>query len=165
MIKIQVRGVEALQAFLKSVPRGTMKTAIEAAAVYFIGDDGHGLKHLAPYKYVTRKSAYGFSFFTDKQRRWFFWALKSGRINPGSGERSGATADGWKYKLLAGGYQARLENATQGAKYVQGDKTQARQPKKVGHRKTSAVISTNTQGAIRASNQAVQRWLREHRGK
>lgn len=165
MIKIQVRGIPELREFLKELPRGTKKAAIEAAALYLIGNDSHGLKHLAKYKYVTRKAAYGVSFFTERQRRWFFWALHSGRINPGSGFRSGETAGGWKYKLTNNGYQAQLINATRGAKYVQGDDTQARQPAKVGHRKVSNVISTNIQGAMRASSQAVERWIKENKPK
>lgn len=165
MIKIQVRGIEELQNFLKELPRGTKRAAIEAAAEYLIGNDSHGLKHLAKYKYVSRKAAYGVTFFTDRQRRWFFWAMRSGKINPGSGYRSGATSEGWQYKLTNNGYAAQLRNATQGAKYVQGDDTQARQPAKVGHRKVSAVISTNIQGAMRASSQAVERWIKKNEPK
>lgn len=162
MIKIKVRGIEELKQFLADLPRGTMRDGIKAAGEYLIGNDAHGLKHLVKYKYVSRKSAYGVTFFSDKQRRWFFWALGEGIINPGADNRTGNTADGWHYSTSANGYQAKLYNDTQGAKYVQGDATQARQPAKVGHRKVSDVISTNINGAIQAAERAVQKWINEH---
>lgn len=162
MIKVQVRGIEELKKFLKELPRGTMRDGIKAAGEYLIGDDRHGLKHLVKYKYVSRKSAYGVTFFSDKQRRWFFWALGEGLINPGVDNRTGNTAAGWKMKTTNNGYAAKLYNETQGAKYVMGDDTQARQPAKVGHRKMSDVISTNINGAIQAAERAVQKWINEN---
>ena len=107
-VKFKVRNVEAVQSFLRSVPRGVLKVALEAFTEYIVGNDAHGLKHNDPYRYVTRKSAYGVSFFTDKQRRWFFWALRTGQIDPGSGTRTGKTSEAWKAVPSAGGYQYKI---------------------------------------------------------
>ncbi len=158
-VKFKVRGVEAVQSFLKSVPRGALKVALEAFTEYIVGNDAHGLKHNEPYKYVTRKSAYGFSFFTDKQRRWFFWALSTGQIDPGSGKRTGETSKAWKAVPLASGYQFKITNNTAGGFYTRDDAGQARQPAKVGWRKVSQVLADNYLGGIRAAVAAVKRYL------
>jgi hypothetical protein len=161
-VSVKVRGVEELRQFFKELPRGTMRDAIKAATEYLIGNESHGLKHLVNYKYVSRKSAYGVTFFSDRQRRWFFAALADGRINPGVDNRTGKTSAGWTYSTTNNGYQTKIYNETQGAKYVQSDAWQARQPAKVGHRKVSDVISTNIKGAMQAAERAVQKWIDEH---
>ena len=158
-VKFKIRNVEAVQSFLRAIPRGVLKVALEAFTEYVIGDDRHGLKHNEPYKYVTRKSAYGFSFFTDKQRRWFFWALNTGQIDPGSGVRTGQTSDGWTYTTSSNGYQYTITNSTPGAYYTRDDYGQARQPAKVGWRKVSDVLAANYLGGIRAAIAAVKRYM------
>jgi len=162
-VKFRVRGVEAVQAFLRSVPYGATKVALQAFSEYIVGNDAHGLKHNETYKYVTRKSAYGFSFFTDKQRRWFFWALKEGVINPGSGERTGETSAAWKAEPRNDGYRYTITNNTAGGFYTRDDKGQARQPAKVGWRKVSAVLAANYLGGIRAAIFAVNEYLKGKR--
>lgn len=158
-VSFRVRNVKAVQSFLASVPRGVLKVALEAFTEYIVGNDSHGLKHNDPYKFVTRKSAYGFSFFTDKQRRWFFWALNSGRIDPGSGKRTGASSEGWKMQPLNNGYSYKIINNTPGGYYTRDDYGQARQPAKVGWRKVSAVLADNYLGAIRHAVAAVKEYL------
>jgi len=162
-VKFRVRGVEAVEAFLRSVPYGATKVALQAFSEYIVGNDAHGLKHNETYKYVTRKSAYGFSFFTDKQRRWFFWALKEGVINPGSGERTGETSAAWKAEPRNDGYRYTITNNTAGGFYTRDDKGQARQPAKVGWRKVSAVLAANYLGGIRAAIFAVNEYLKGKR--
>ena len=160
-IRFKVRGDEKVQAFLKSLPRGTMRTALDAIAQWLIGDSQKGLMHPEPYKYVSRKSAYGFAFFTDKQRRWFFWALGEGIINPGQNNRTGNSTGAWTYKPTETnkGYSYVLMNDTPGAYYTRSDKGQARQPAKVGWLKVSAVVAKNMAGALRAARAAVKLYL------
>jgi hypothetical protein len=162
-IKVRVRGIEELKAFFAELPSAVRRVAVQEAAKYLIGDQSHGLKHLVAYKYVTRKSAYGVSFFSEKQRRYVMARIREKSITPGTANRTGATSAGWGYKSTGGGYGAILYNDTKGAEFTQGDTTQARQPAKVGHRKVSDVISTNINGAIQRANQAVQRWINSHR--
>jgi hypothetical protein len=159
MINLRVRGVEQLKDFFAALSVEMRKIAVREVAEYLIGDDNHGLKHLVKYKYVSRKKAYGQTFVSDKQRRFVMAAIKDGRIKPGQNNRTGATSEGWDYKTTGGGYGAQIYNGTQGAKYVQGDDTQARQPALVGHRKVTDVISTNIKGAILRAEQALQRWI------
>ena len=158
-IKFRIRNVEAVQSFLRAIPRGAVKVALEAFTDYVIGDESHGLRHADPYKFVTRKSAYGFSFFTDKQRRWFFWALKTGKIDPGSGKRTGESTAAWKAVPRNDGYRFTVQNNTAGGYWTRHDKKQARQLGKVGWRKIMTVLADNYKGGIRHAVAAVKAYL------
>jgi len=158
-VNFRIRNVKAVQDFIKSVPRGAVRVALKAFSEYILGNDQHGLRHNEPYKYVTRKSAYGVSFFTEKQRRWFFWALNTGQIDPGSGKRTGETSRAWKAEPRNDGYRYTMTNNTPGGYYTRDDYGQARQPAKVGWRKVSAVLTANYAGAIRAAVAAVKAYL------
>ena len=158
-IKFRIRNVEAVQSFLRAIPRGAVKVALEAFTDYVIGDESHGLRHADPYKFVTRKSAYGFSFFTDKQRRWFFWALKTGKIDPGSGKRTGESTAAWKAVPRNDGYRFTVQNNTAGGYWTRHDKKQARQLGKVGWRKIMTVLVDNYKGGIRHAVAAVKAYL------
>ena len=162
-IKFRIRNVEAVQSFLRAIPRGAVKVALEAFTDYIIGDESHGLRHADPYKFVTRKSAYGFSFFTDKQRRWFFWALKTGKIDPGSGKRTGESTAAWKAVPRNDGYRFTVQNNTAGGYWTRHDKKQARQLGKVGWRKIMTVLADNYKGGIRHAVAAVKKYLADYK--
>jgi hypothetical protein len=90
------------------------------------------LKEYPAYRYVSRVAAYGRSFVSDKQRRWFFWALDAGIIHPGQSNRTGTLGRGWEIKQT-GPKQIDLVNAVPYAKFVQGTaQEQARQPSMAG---------------------------------
>lgn len=158
-IKFRIRNVEAVQSFLRAIPRGAVKVALEAFTDYIIGDESHGLRHAEPYKFVTRKSAYGFSFFTNKQRRWFFWALKTDKIDPGSGKRTGESTAAWKAVPRNDGYRFTIQNNTAGGYWTRHDRKQARQLGKVGWRKIMTVLADNYKGGIRHAVAAVKAYL------
>ena len=162
-IKFRIRNVEAVQSFFRAIPRGAVKVALEAFTDYIIGDESHGLRHADPYKFVTRKSAYGFSFFTDKQRRWFFWALKTGKIDPGSGKRTGESTAAWKAVPRNDGYRFTVQNNTAGGYWTRHDKKQARQLGKVGWRKIMTVLADNYKGGIRHAVAAVKGYLQKNK--
>lgn len=151
-MKVRMSGVEEIQAFIKRlVPRGMKKAAMFAVAEYIIGNDSHGLRHEPGYKYVTRKSAYGFTWFTERQRRWF-WA--NGGPDMIGNNRTGAIKDGWDFTDQGGWDRVQLMNNAPGVQWVMGDK-QARQPAKVGWRKAADVVQSNLAGALRHARAAV----------
>lgn len=51
-----------------------------------------------PQNYVTRKQAYGQTFQSDRQRRWFFAALNSGEINVPY-QRTGHLGEAWQWDM------------------------------------------------------------------
>jgi hypothetical protein len=156
MIKISARGIEEFNAFLKDLPKGTIKVGLAALADWMIGAPGRALRHMEPYKYVSRKRAYGQTFQSEKQRRWF-WA--NGGPDMIGNNRTGATANAWTSKATNSGYGVTLENPSEGAKHIWGDDTQAAQPAAVGHRTAGEKIKSNTKAAIRHMLAAVRAFL------
>jgi len=69
---VRLRKSPGFDKFFESLPRMSRGLAVNAASEYVIGDERHGLKHEPKYLYVSRTTAYGQPFSSDKQRRWFF---------------------------------------------------------------------------------------------
>ena len=157
MIEFDVKGVEEVNAFLKSIPLGATKEVTKAFGEYIIGNDQHGLRHYPPYRKVTRKQAYGVSFFSDKQRRWFFANLKDHIDIPY--RQTWQLKDGWKLNYPSKN-QATIKNRVPYASLVMGDVGQNRMAAKKGWRKVSKVVADNIKGAMRMANFALDRWLK-----
>jgi hypothetical protein len=156
-MKWDPRQLAKIEKMLNDLPKGAKSIVIPAINEYIIGDESHGLKHEPGYNYVDRTSAYGFPFFTDKQRRWFFWALNSGEINPGQDNRTGRFSAGWKTRGDL--YRQTIYNDVPYGKYLMSE-GQARQPAKVGWRKISEVVKSNMKGAIRHAYAALAKWFK-----
>lgn len=154
----RVRNLEKVQKYLLSLPRGVVRVALAALSEYLLGNEQHGLKHSDPYKYVSRKSAYGVTFFTEKQRRWF-WA--NGGPDMIGNNRTGESSKAWRAEPRNDGYRYTLINETRAAYYTRNDYGQARQPAKVGWRKVSQVVKDNLAGAFRHAMAAVNKYLKE----
>lgn len=160
MIGFNMRGQEDVNKFLKSLPHGTMRVAVAAFTEYILGNNNHGLKYNPPQKKVTRIQAYGESFVSDKQRRWFFANLNDGTLDIPSA-RTGKLSEGWK--IYGSDYQKKIVNKVPYSPYVQGF-TQSRMSKLGGWHPWPEVITSNMKGAMQAARQAVNRWLKT-RGK
>lgn len=164
---ITTRGIPEAIAYLNKVGYMSQRVVGGWISHYLIGDEqgplvgnaSHGLAHYPPYKVVSRERAYGQTFQTEKQRRWFFWAKASGLINPWTNQRTGAMANAWRADPT-GANAWRISNPTEAAKWTMGNATQANQPNLVGWRKVSEVLSTNINGAIRFASQKLARYLK-----
>jgi hypothetical protein len=89
---------------------------------------------------ITRAQAYpetGDGFFSVKQRKWFFWALNSGRINVPY-HRTQDMRKAWK--KYGSGKNVMVANETQAAVFTMDDERQARFSKLVGWKKTADII-------------------------
>ena len=86
---------------------------------------------------ITRKQAYGVSFFSDKQRRWFFANLDNLDIPY---NRTHKTSDGWA--IINTGDGRTLENKSPNAWRVYGEK-QPRILGLIGWRKLSDILKSN----------------------
>lgn len=160
MIGFKVRGVEEIQAFLKTVPHGSKKAIIEAFEYWYIGRPDKALRHYEPYKYVKPFRSYSSDpEKAARQRAWIFAHLDI----IGQNNRTGKTADSWKSTPLGKGYNIRIENTSEGAKHIWGDDTQTRHQKAVGHRKPSSKISSNLASALRHARKAVREFLNRKR--
>jgi len=172
-VRFSIRGIDKVKAYLASVPRGTMRVALDAIARWLIGDSQGGLMHPEPYKYASRAKAYGYTgakfkngarvpagYFSAKQ---FFYvaAITHGFTDRGS-KRTSESSDAWTYKPTETnkGYSYRLINDTPGAYYTRDDYGQAQQPANVGWLKVSKVVAKNIAGALRAAIAAVNAHLK-----
>lgn len=155
MITIKVRGIEELKRFLADLPRGTIRTGIAASSEYLVGDATHGLKYY-PAR-ISHGEGNPYQWQSDKQRRAFFATDGFGRGIPT--KRTFELRNGWDWKPLNNGYQAKIFNTADYAQFVQGDDQQR------GHRadkwrQVDKIISTNIDGAIRAAAEAVIRYIK-----
>lgn len=145
MIKVNLTNHKSVVAFIKSLPVTFRKVGMMAITEYIIGDETHGLKKEPGYKYVTRKSAYGVTFFTEKQRRWF-WA-NGGPAMIGN-NRTHQLRDDWDFTDAGNWKSVRIFNETPGGEWVMGDQ-QARQPAKVGWRTATSISLSQLPAAIK----------------
>lgn len=159
----KIRGVEEWMAYLKTVPRGTVRVALRAIVEWVIGTPQRGLKHYQAYKYVPRARAYRPTFKSDKQRRYVMAAIREGRIDPGVPHRTGRTQRGYVAVESNNGYRMSVVNKEIGAYYTRDDEGQARLNALAGWRKTMDVIATNIDGAMRHARAAVNQWLKSRK--
>jgi hypothetical protein len=154
MLKFQTRGLDEFKGYIGGLERGLRGKVTVWISEWLIGNGQRGLKHYPPYKYVTRKSAYGRAFKTEKQRRYVMAKIRSGEIAPGYPHRTGNLQRGW---TMAGeGTKTTIENATPYAGYVMGNDEQTKMHRKIGWRKVADIISTNIAGAIKHAESMIK---------
>ncbi len=133
--------------FIALQTRAGAVVAAHSIADYLVGDGTHGLKHYPPYKYVTRRRAYGKPFVSDKQRRFVMANIRSGKFTPGYPKRIGQLQRGWKVK--GKGSNPTIYNDVPSVLPVMGDFTQSNHERLVGWRMVSPIIDANLNGALR----------------
>ena len=131
-ITIDIVGEEVVFDLLAKLPTEVQDAAIEEAYKYLLDV----LRAYPPRRYITRVSAYGTPFFTDRQRKWFFAALNSGEIDVPYRRTQGL---GRAWKKHGFGQNAMLVNPTPGAEYVMGEK-QSRHEAMVGWKTTDQIV-------------------------
>ena len=148
MIQITVSNINQWVAFLKTVPPGAKRIAIKAFSFFMLPF----LREYPAYKYVTRKSAYGMTWFSEKQRRWF-WA--NGGPSMIGNNRTFAIQKAWR---IEEGNTYHIVNDAPGVGYVMGH-AQANQPRLVGWRTAWDIVRSNMAEGIAAAQAAVNAWL------
>lgn len=154
MFKINLRGLDEVKQLLKDAPKGIKGAAINAAADYLIGNGNRGLKKYPPYKWITRKSAYGQTFVSDKQRRFVMAQIREGKIAPGAPHRTGNFQRSWEKR--GNSTQTRIVGELPHSSWPD------RLAQKVGWRKIEEIIESNMKGAMQAANRVVAAWIKAH---
>jgi len=108
----------------------------------------------ATYRYVSRKDAYGVSFFSEAQRRKVMAMLRSGEIRVPY-HRTQAMRRGWKQ--IGSGVKSIVANETPGVEYVMGDNEQSRHEAAVGWKTVGVVIKEHNQRIDRVANATAQK--------
>ena len=172
-VNFKVRNIAAVQSFLRSVPRGVLKVALEAFTEYIVGNADHGLRHTEPYKYASRKAAYGVTgatfkngkpvpagYFSKEQYFYVMAKIAKGEITPGTPRSNrGESSKTWKMIPKQGGYNYAIVNDNPSQYWARDDYGQPRQIGNTNWRKVSKVLADNYLGAIRAAVTAVKRYL------
>ena len=134
-ISIEVIGLEDLMNRIKMLPTETQKLILDDVGEY----SRKTLAELqAKYKYVSRKQAYGVSFFSAKQRAYVMAAIRRGDITIPY-RRTGTLAGGWRVQRGSKDY-ATITNNVPYAPYVQGI-MQSRHEKLVGWKRVVDIIA------------------------
>lgn len=143
---VTIVGLDELTRKLSNLPRFAIDAAADETAKYLL----NVFKQYPPVKRVSRKAAYGRSFQSARQRRWFFWALDAGAVHTPY-RRTQATQRGWK--IIGSGSELIVANETDGAYYSMDDQGQARLNKLVGWKKTGDIVRERS-GEIRRKAEA-----------
>ncbi len=153
MFSLKTRGIPELQDMFKEMPRHLRGVATEAASDDLVGDGNRGLRRYPSYKYVSRTSAFGKPFVSNKQRRYVMMMIRSGRIEPG-------------YPHRTGNYQRSIHRTGSGvSSRIVGDLPHEgwpnRQAKRIGWRDWDEIASTNIVHMTQAAERAVAAWLKQ----
>ena len=149
LIGIDVRGLKELDSLFQQAPDAVQDAINVAVGDYLV----NVLRAYPPQQYVSRKAAYGQTFFSDRQRRWFFAALRSGDLQI-PGKRTQTLAQGWK----------RLDdlvyNEVEYAKFVMGEDEQSRHEAMVGWLTTDQVVQQRATRIVEIGQAAAKKAIR-----
>jgi hypothetical protein len=134
MIGIEIQGIAAVQAALaKASSPQVMHALTQDAGEYMRGQ----LRKYPAYQYVSRARSYGKPFQSERQRRWFFAALRSGELMLPY-RRTNALKQGWQLTRF-GENDLLLTNEVSYAKFVQ-QSPQARMMIYIGWRSQETIV-------------------------
>lgn len=154
-VDVQVSGIESvLEKLLQIESPATQRAVMQDVGHYIQGK----LKRYPPYQYVSRKSAYGVTFFTDKQRRWFFAALRSGELQIPY-PRTRTLRNQWVVADAPGG-DVVVRNFTPYVKHVQQESTQSRMMQKRGWQTEVQIVRENAAGIAQTANESYNRYIK-----
>ncbi len=134
---VDIQGLEQVQRALKSLSPEIVDAASDDLAKYLL----NVLRMYPPKKNVTRKQAYGQTFQSDKQRRWFFANLNEGNINVPY-NRTQNMASAWT--VTGKGMKTIITNDTEAARWTMSE-DQSRHEKLVGWEKISTILEKRAQ--------------------
>jgi len=157
-IGLDVQGLDNLKSLLKDLPEYAQDFVVEDVADYLL----NVLRMYPPQKSVTRKAAYGVSFFTDKQRRFFFAALADGSINVPY-RRTQALSRGWK--KVGSGRNLIIANETPHAGLVMGGQTeQSRHARAIGWKEAGEIAKERADRITKIAEAAAAKAIKKAGG-
>lgn len=111
-----------------------------------------------PWQKVTRARAYGRTFETRRQQRYFFWALAQGVIRVPY-QRTGDMGRTWR--IVGDGQSSFIANESQGAVFTMGNETQANLHTIMGWRTVSTRLQENRRRIIHRGNAGAREAIRK----
>ena len=162
-LSIRVRTTPTnLTAVISNAPRLARGEMTYQGAKALVGTKRKGLKHYPPYKHIRRKKAFGKTFKSPEQQRWFFWALKANKIKPGTDNRTGDLSDAWK--AIRKGAKSTIINDQDYATFAHGRPGkghigQSRLMRLGGWKTVDQKIKANEKAMVQAAERALKKYL------
>lgn len=157
-VGVDVRGIPELQRKLESLGPIVQGAVVDEVSKYLLGV----FKKYVPENHEpTRAQAYpetGDGFFSDKQRRWFFWALRTGRLQLPY-HRTRGMERGWVQ--LGRGAKSIIINETAAAYYTMDDQGQARYSKLVGWKTVGQIIAERQKAILAAADVGAKKGIKQ----
>jgi hypothetical protein len=157
-VGIDIQGLTELQGKLSRAIPSVQDSIVEQVAGYVVKVMQ---EQPTPNHSITRAQAYpetGDGFFTDRQRKWFFWALRTGKIHVPY-TRTQEMRKAWK--VYGKGKNAIVANETQAAVFTMDDERQARFSKLVGWETAGAKLKARSAQIIRQAEIGAKNGLRK----
>ncbi len=154
-IGVEVQGLAELKTKLDALPAVVQDYVVDEVTKYYLNVFRDSQP---PPNYVTRKAAYGVTFFTPRQRRWFFAALRDGTIDVPY-RRTGGLRKSWRQ--VGSGARSFIVNDSPGAPFVVGDDTQSRHEKLVGWFRTNELMEQRIERAMKIADGATKKAIKK----
>lgn len=153
-IAIDIENDEVIAKELASIAKGELRdAAADELSDYLL----RVLRHYPSYRRVTRKQAYGVTFFSPQQRRAFFAKLNSGEISVPY-KRTQALSKGWH--RLGEGEKTLIANEVPHAKFAYGDPKQANLLRLIGWKTLPEIIRERIAEGMRRADAAVKKRIK-----
>lgn len=155
--------IEGLEELLRRIQ--TLQKMREVTAALLAG--GAHLKTqmqvYPPQAHLTRKSVYGQSFQSDRQRRWFFWALARGALTVpyrrGQSAGSRNLKQQWTVVASNSGLTVEIGNSTPYGPLMQSAVMQGRMAKAAGWQTDQQVLDRDGPKAVDFVKNQIQQTL------
>ncbi len=159
VLNVRVTGIKEIQAKLKKLPGVIVRDCELAVANYMLNQ--LVTKEIPPYKKVTRRSVYGVPFASDKQRRWFFFALSHGMIDVPYRRRGKAGGIASRWHIQQTKNNVFLYNDDPAATWVYGDTTQNKLIGRIGWKTISTITDKKKKQLDRVLDRAAKKALKK----
>jgi hypothetical protein len=157
-IDFKISGMDRIVDRLKKLPDAVGDAGVEQASKYVLNVLVN--KEIPPYRHVTRAQAYGSTFSSDKQRRFFFAALRDGRIVVPYQRRgkSGGVQSAWE--IHGSGKQVTITNGDPGAKWIYSE-MQANLNRMIGWLRVSQILDKYSKQIYQSFERGVKSALKK----
>lgn len=170
-INIKIKNIDKVKTYFLYLPKKLSDLVTKTIAEHLLGEgagdsSGTGLRGYDPYKFASRKKAYGKvssdgapeGYFSWKQFRYVAWKTQGFTTNMGSASnRTGESGKAWTINKTPNGYV--LQNDSAGMIFARHDKLQARQLKQAGWRNVSRVLEVRMRQVFDLAVTAVKNYL------
>jgi hypothetical protein len=157
-LDVNISGMDKIVDKLKRLPDAVGDAGVEAASKYLLNVLVN--KEIPSQKKVTRLQAYGSTFSSDKQRRYFFWALRQGIITVPYQRRGRSSGVQSAWELHGSGKEIKITNGDEAAKWLYSE-MQANLNRMVGWMRVSQIIDKYTKQIVGAFDRSVNKALRK----